>query len=410
MNIVKTDSGYISGTVCGEPDKPVYVYRGIPYAAPPIGDLRWKPPQPVVPWSDIRECTAFSALTPATNPPGYQRIDTRPQSEDCLYLNVLTPATTPADKLPVMVWFHGGALIVGTGNDEIFNGLPLPSHGIVLVTVNTRLGPIGLLTHPLLSKESEYGVSGNYLFLDLIATLKWVQNNIASFGGDPDNVTIFGESGGSTKVVNLMASPLTKGLFHHAIGESECGLGTSLDEMEARGEKLFTKLGVDRERDPLTAARSLPWQKIIEAGSAVTTELNVPWGPPWSAWDSTVDGWFLPNTPANIFKAGKQNNVPFIMGANLGELTVPNFVWMPWVIPGYVRLFSGANNIGGKVYGYIFDHVPMGWKRKGITCNHGRELTYVFGDLNPKSGLWNIPFPDLGVIDPDLTEADNRVS
>jgi para-nitrobenzyl esterase len=410
MEVVKLDSGYISGTVLGDTEKPVYIFRGIPYAAPPVGDLRWKPPQPVAPWSGIRECTTFSALAPPSNPPGYQVIDKRPQSEDCLYLNVLTPTRAPSERLPVMVWFHGGALIVGTGNDKIFNGLPLPSHGVVPVTVNTRLGPLGLLAHPLLSKESENGASGNYLFLDLIAALQWVHNNIAAFGGDADNVTIFGESGGSTKVVNLMASPLAKGLFHRAIGESECGLGTPVEEMEERGERLFAKLGVDREGDALAAARSLSWQKIIEAGLGITVDMKLPWGPPWSPWDSAVDGWFLPDTPANVFKAGEQNVIPFIMGANLGELTVPAWIWMPWAIPGYIRLFSGANSVGGEAYGYVFDRVPMGWRTKGITCNHGRELTYVFGDMDSKSELWNTPFPGLGVIDPELTDADRTVS
>jgi len=410
MNAVKTDAGYVSGTVLGEPDRPVHVYRGIPYAAPPVGDLRWKPPQAATPWHGIRECTVFSAMAPPLSPPDMPVVDPRPRGEDCLYLNVLTPARRPSDSLPVMVWFHGGALMVGSGNEKMCNGLALPSHGVVLVTLNTRLGPLGCLAHPLLTKESGAGASGNYLFLDLIAALKWVRNNIAAFGGNPDNVTIFGESGGSTKVVNLMASPLAKGLFHRAIGESECGLGTPLKEMEARGERLFAKLGVDGERDPLAAARAMPWDKVIAAAQAMAVDLKMPWGPPWSPWDSTVDGWFLPDTPANVFKAGKQNTVPFIMGANLGEVTVPGFIWMPWVIPGYVRLFSGARRNGGKVYAYIFDQVPMGWKSQGVTCNHGRELAYVFGDLDPKSESWRMPMPGVGATDPGLTEADARVS
>jgi para-nitrobenzyl esterase len=309
-----------------------------------------------------------------------------------------------------MVWFHGGALMVGSGNEKMCNGLALPSHGVVLVTLNTRLGPLGCLAHPLLTKESGADASGNYLFLDLIAALKWVKNNIAAFGGNPDNVTIFGESGGSTKVVNLMASPLAKGLFHRAIGESECGLGTPLKEMEARGQRVVAKLGVDGERDPLAAARAMPWEKVIAAAQAMAVDLKMPWGPPWSPWDSTVDGWFLPDTPANVFKAGNQNTVPFIMGANLGEVTVPGFIWMPWVIPGYVRLFSGARRNGGRAYAYIFDQVPMGWKSQGVACNHGRELAYVFGDLDPKSESWRMPLPGVGTTDPGLTEADARVS
>ena len=410
MQVVRTDSGYISGTVLGDPDKPVRVFRGIPYAAPPLGDLRWKPPQPVAPWSGMRECTAFSARAPQSNPPDYKSNDPRPESEDCLYLNVLTPARTSAERLPVMVWFHPGALIVGTANDSTFNATPLPSHGVVLVNVNSRLGPLGLLAHPLLSRESPNGVSGNYLFLDLVAALKWVQRNISAFGGSPDNVTIFGESGGSTKVVNLMASPLAKGLFHRAIGQSECGMGTSLAEMESRGRMLFSRLGVDGEPDPLAAARALPWQKIIEAGCAVTADLKVPWGPPWSAWDSTVDGWFLPDTPAEVFQSGKQNVVPMILGATLGEVTVPGWIWMPWVIPGYVRLFKGASSAGGRAYAYIFDHVPAGWKRLGAVCSHGRDLTYPFGDLDRTSPYWMMPPPGITERDPGFTDADRSVS
>ena len=262
MDVVKTDAGYISGTVLGEPDKPVHVYRGIPYAAPPVGDLRWKPPQPVAPWSGIRECTAFSAFAPQMEFLGV-KLDI-PQSEDCLYLNVFTPAKKASEKLPVMVWMHGGGFYCGSGNEPYYNGLSLPSKGVVLVNVNMRLGPLGCLAHPLLSRESAKGVSGNYLFLDMIAALRWVQKNIAAFGGDPGNVTIFGESGGSAKVVNLMASPLAKGLFHRAIGESGGGRGTPLKEMEARGERVFARLGVDKEKDPLSAARALPGRRSLK--------------------------------------------------------------------------------------------------------------------------------------------------
>jgi para-nitrobenzyl esterase len=216
MEVVKTEVGYVSGTALGDPDNPVHVYRGIPYAAPPMGDLRWKPPQ-----------SAAGPLPKATIP----------QSEDCLYLNVLTPAKEPSERLPVMVWMHGGVFSIWSGNDSLYNGLRLPLNGVVLVNINVRLGPLGFLAHPLLSKESPQAVSGNYSFLDFIAALKWVRENISAFGGDADNVTIFGESSGSAAVIYLMASPLAKGLFHRAIGESGPGLGgTFLKEIEGRGE------------------------------------------------------------------------------------------------------------------------------------------------------------------------------
>jgi para-nitrobenzyl esterase len=176
MEIVKTDSGYVSGTVLGQPDKPVYAYRGIPYAAPPVGDLRWKPPEPVIPWSGIRECTSFCSAAPQTSTVGISIIFGMPEGEDCLYLNILTPAKNATDNLPVMVWLHGGALYMGTGNWE--PGLQLPLTGVVLVNVNMRLGPLGLLAHPLLSRESPQGVS-ELPFTGFDSCLKWVANNIS---------------------------------------------------------------------------------------------------------------------------------------------------------------------------------------------------------------------------------------
>ena len=246
----------------------------------------------------------------------------------------------------------------------------------------------------------------------MVAALKWVQRNISAFGGDPDKVTIFGESGGAAKVANLMASPLAKGLFHRAICESGQGFGTPLKEMEAVGQKVFIKLGVDKETDPLAAARSVPWDKIIEAGQGASVELKTPFGP----WDSVVDEWFLPDTPANIFREGKQNAVPFILGANLGELTGPGLVVMPEIIPAYLNLFSGANKTGKKSYAYIFDHVPEGWKRDGVVSTHSMELAYVFGYFDYKSEwLWDVMFnlakpSGAKSADPGFTGVDTLVS
>jgi len=251
---IKVDGGYISGTMVGEPGKAVRVYRGVPYAASPVGDLRWKPPQPVEPWSGIREATVFSSMCPqqkASWVPGTI-------SEDCLYLNVFTPAKKTSEQLPVMVWFHGGGFAVGSANQLPYVWPSLPQHGVVMVGVNHRLGPIGLLAHPALTAESANGVSGNYLFLDLIAALQWVQTNIAAFGGDPNNVTIFGESGGGGKADALMASPLAKGLFQRAILESGANserVGVrgvlTLKEAEALGEQLVAKLGISERGEEI---------------------------------------------------------------------------------------------------------------------------------------------------------------
>ncbi len=413
MELVKTDSGDVSGTVLGEPDELVYVFRGIPYAATPVGELRWKPPQPVAQWDGIRECTAFSGIAPSLpstiGMPGLR--GKMEQSEDCLYLNLLTPAKSAKQKLPVMVWLHGGGFDNWSGNDTLYNGLHLPQNRVVLVNVNTRLGPLGCLAHPLLSQESPQRVSGNYLFLDIIAALKWVKRNIESFGGDPDKVTIFGESGGSFKVLNLMASPLARGLFHRAIGQSGAVRGTPLKDIEFRGEKVFEKLGVNREKDPLAAARSLPWHKILEASREVGAELNLRTG----TWDSAVDGWFLPDTPVNIFKAGKQNNVPLILGVNLGEITGPGALVWPHVIAAYMELLRATNNAGGKGWAYIFDHVPQGWKKAGAVSAHTMELPYVFGDWEGKSDIWEaVHFFSKGAAtlsaDPGLTATDRQVS
>ena len=169
----------------------------------------------------------------------------------------------------------------------------------------------------MISKESANGVSGNYMLLDCIAGLKWVRNNIAQFGGDPDNVTIFGESGGAAKTVSLLASPLTKGLFRRAIAESAAPDGKSLKELEARGTLFFNRLGVDKEKDPLKAARAIPWHKIIEVEKSLVQELLVTGR--GGLWDVAVDGWFMPDIPLNVFKAGKQQAVPYTLHANLGE-------------------------------------------------------------------------------------------
>src|SRR5258708_5546909 len=214
---VKIEGGVVSGTAAGG----VRVFKGIPYAAPPVGDLRWKPPQPVVPWHGVRDGSAYAAECPQTQYPAgsiYIR-PLQPQSEDCLFLNVWTTAKA-GDRQPVLVWIHGGALTRGSGYSDVRDGTPLARKGIVLVSLNYRLGPLALPAPPELTAESPHHASGNYGVLDQIAALRWVRNNIAAFGGDPGTVTIAGESAGSWSVNTRVASPLAKGLFARAIGES----------------------------------------------------------------------------------------------------------------------------------------------------------------------------------------------
>jgi len=415
MDRIKTEYGVIAGKMGGQPGKEVYIYRGIPYAAPPVGELRWKPPQPAKPWDGVRGCGEYS-IQPAqypdlNNPVWVQQL---PTSEDCLYLNVTTPAKKAAEKLPVMVWIHGGILRYGTGNWSLYNGPGLPQHGVVLVTVNGRLGITGLLAHPLLSKESPNGVSGNYLHLDLIAALKWVKQNIAAFGGDPDNVTIFGESGGGAKVSSLVASPVAKGLFRGAICESgSAGQAPPLKDIEALGEKLFARLGVDKARDPLAAARAVSWEKLMAAEQALNVELGKQYvfG---GCWTLAMDGWFMPDTPANIFKEGKQNTVNLITLCNLGELTGPGYVHMPQVIPAYVNMLSTAGKVNAKGYAGLFDQMPSNWRKEGGVATHAMEMHYVFGAMDDMEA-WDLLFflyasGGAKTHTPVITDADRNVS
>ncbi|MBN2419381.1 MAG: carboxylesterase family protein [Deltaproteobacteria bacterium] len=414
---LKIDTGYISGTLIGDIDNPIKTYRGIPYAAPPVGDLRWKPPQPATPWKEIRQCTAFTKTPPQA---GMEGLKQAPQGEDCLYLNVMTPAKTVGESLPVMVWLHGGGYSSGSGNDNLCNLHRLPQQGVVVVNVTMRLNTFGLLAHPLLTSESPDHSSGNYMFLDMIAALNWVEKNISVFGGNPDNVTIFGESGGGSKVSTLMASPMAKGLFHRAICESGTSIGgflngISLKQMEEMGVKLFAKLGVDKEADPLKAARAIPFEKIMEAREAMMKEMQ---GDRRSMGldDATIDGWFLPKSPLELFESGEYNAVPLITVANLGEITGPGGLLLPQLIPAYVNMHEFQNKAGVKSYAAIFDQVPGKWRAAGAVSTHAMEVLYVFGDYDNRSGWWPLMYglaKQSGAKDPDdpgLTEADRRVS
>jgi para-nitrobenzyl esterase len=413
---VKIETGYISGMLLGEPGKEVHIYRGIPYAAPPVGELRWQPPHPARNWTGIRECTAFSSVAPQLMLPT-ESTSKMQESEDCLYVNVYTPAKSSRQKLPVMVWMHGGGYWTGSGNEPMYNNFRLPQHGVVLVNVNMRIASLGLLAHALLSRESPNGASGNYMFLDMIAALKWVQRNIAAFGGDPDNVTIFGESGGGGKVCTLIASPLSRGLFHRAICESGAAFppvspGKARADSEAQGEMMFAKFGVAKEKDPLAAARALPWRKIMEVDLAVSLDMNKPAG--MSMWDGTVDGWVLPDTAENIFRAGQQNIGSLITLANLGELKGPGFLLMPWIIPIYKTMLSSQLKGGAKVFAGIFDQVPAGWRREGCVSVHAIELPYVFGDVDIKedwTSVYRIASQSgAKTATPDVSDVDRKVS
>ena len=233
---VKTDSGVVEGKEVGA----VHAFLGIPFAAPPVGELRWKPPAAPAKWTDVRKATDFGAHCLQGDIYGDMNFRGAPGSEDCLFLNVWAPAKPSAPRLPVMVWIYGGGFAAGSTSEQRQDGTNLAQQGVVVVSMNYRLGIFGFFVHPELAKESGHNSAGNYGFLDQLAALKWVHENIAAFGGDPGNVTIFGESAGSFSVSAQMASPLSKGLFHKAIGESGAAFfsaGMTFDPLSVREEK-----------------------------------------------------------------------------------------------------------------------------------------------------------------------------
>jgi para-nitrobenzyl esterase len=315
---VKLDSGLISGSTVGD----VRVFKGIPFAQPPIGELRWKPPLRVKPWTGIRPCNDFGPSCP--QPDILRRVygaKLGKTGEDCLYLNVWTGARGPGEKRPVMVWLHGGGYTMGSGSTSFYNGEALARQGAVVVTINYRLGIYGFLAHPWLSKESVHNSSGNYGLLDQIAALQWVRRNIAAFGGDPGRVTIFGESAGAGSVCLLMASPLARELFHRAIAESGSAFGSNRhlrekwygqEPAEKMGERAAAQLGAKSLPD--LRSRSSESLLAISAAGAGT-----PAAPNTFVFVPIVDGWVVPDDPAVLFEEGKQAAVPLIVGTNADE-------------------------------------------------------------------------------------------
>jgi para-nitrobenzyl esterase len=360
--VVQTKQGAVKGATVTEIGLTAFIYKGIPYAAPPTGDLRWKAPQPAAAWEGERDATQW----PNRCPQGQSSMGTgAPISEDCLYLNVVTAAKSSDAKLPVMVFYHGGGLTSGTASSQTYNHPGLPNKGVVVVTANSRLGPMGYLAHPALTAEGPG--SGNYGTLDLKASLEWVRDNIAAFGGDPGNVTIFGESGGGSKVISQMATPLTEGLFHKAIVESGSALATAdrslkIADAEAAGVKLAAAVGVKDGPEALAQLRAVPWEKIQEAAGKEEVGFRA---------SPAVDGKVIPEPINEMFAAGRQRKVPLIVGANAGEASLQTSV------PEMANMHSRA---GAPTWTYNFTHLPIGWKNeKGCVAFHGLELTYVFG-------------------------------
>jgi len=304
---VSLADGRIEGKLAKANGMALEEFQGIPYAAPPIGPLRWKPPQPAPAWSGVRQATRFGPRCMQLPLFGDMRFRSAGMGEDCLYLNVWKPAGATA-RLPVLVYFFGGGFVAGDGSESRYDGASLASRGIVTVTVNYRLGVFGFFATPALAAESPQHAAGNYGLLDQVAALRWVRDNIAAFGGDPAQVTIAGESAGSIAVSALMTSPLSRGLFARAIGESGALIApiapVPLATMERRGEAFAQRLGADS----LTALRALPADRLLQA----TREQH-------GDADANLDGWFLREPPAATMARGGQAPVPLLLGSNSQE-------------------------------------------------------------------------------------------
>lgn len=312
---VRVESGALRG-VPGN-NRMFSVFKGIPYAAPPVGDLRWKAPQPVEPWEGVRVADQYSAIEiqKRAEVDFYTKEfynNNEEQSEDCLYLNIWTPAESAGEKLPVMFWIHGGGYVCGYASEPEFDGEGFCKRGVILVTFNYRMHMLGLLAHPELTAESETGSSGNYLLQDQIAALKWVSRNIAAFGGDPDNITVFGQSAGAGSTQAIMCSPLTKGLFKRAILQSGGGLWPhggarsflTLKQAEEQGVSIMKGLGANS----IAELRAMPAEKLLAYMMENHIRPNV-----------ILDDYVLNDDPSKCILEGKNHDIDYIMGCNADE-------------------------------------------------------------------------------------------
>ena len=308
-NQVTVENGTLEGIK--DTGSPITIFKGIPFAQPPVGDLRWKEPQPVKNWDGVRKADHFGN-NPMQRPIfGDMGFRSAGMSEDCLYLNVWTPAKTMKEKLPVLVYFYGGGLAAGDGSEPRYDGESMAKKGIVVLTVNYRLGIFGFFSHPELTQESPNHSSGNYGYLDQNAALLWVQKNVAKFGGDPKHVTIAGESAGSISVSVQMASPLSKDLIIGAIGESGAGIKPTLNSIPlADAEKNGVTFAAHVKAGSLAELRAIPAADLLDA---VFKPGSTPMTP-------TIDGYLLPKSLPAIFEAGEQAKIPILVGWNSAEV------------------------------------------------------------------------------------------
>lgn len=421
------------GKLLGTAEDGLFVFKGIPFAKPPIGDLRWRAPQPVKKWDGILQANKFG--------PGPMQGGTPPsgKSEDCLYLNVWTPAKTTKEKVPVLVWIYGGGFGAGATSETTYNGTNLAKKGVILVSIAYRVGQLGFMAHPELTAENPNNVSGNYGLLDMIAGLQWVKENIAAFGGDPNKVTIFGESAGGIAVSMLSASPLAKGLFHGAISQSGGSFGPSrLTTYPGENMKIL-KVAENEGLDYMKSAsvNTIKDLRAIEAD-------KLPAGRGWPAgggWP-IVDGWVIPDDQYKLYEAGKYNDTPILVGYNSDEgasftrtkdpkeiissvelrygpfaerllkaypvetSSVPKtardlsrdaaFGWQTW---SWAKLQAKTGK--SKVFFYYFDQHPDYPKDSpsyGYGSPHGQEVAYVFENLdrsNPQTSKIDLEISNL---------------
>ena len=302
-----------SGPLEGVRSDSLDVFRGIPFASPPVGSLRWRAPQPVPPWRGVRSAAAFgSACQQMAGLSLENGGDPGPLSEDCLYLNVWTPRAEPGARLPVMVWFHGGALIFGAGSLKLYDGVALARQGVVVVTINYRLGPLGYFVHPALDRAAPRGPA-NFGLLDQMAALRWVQRNIEAFGGDPQQVTLFGQSAGAQSVLALMVSPMSRGLFQRAVAQSPYGMPShSRDQARQTGVRVATALGLPGERATLAQLRRVPAEQIARLQGKGLSLAPSP----------IIGDAALPQSILATFQAQQQAKVPLVIGSNSDEASV----------------------------------------------------------------------------------------
>ena len=422
---LKTEGGLLAGTPSA--DGSVVAYKGVPFAAAPVGNLRWRAPKPAPAWQGVRQANQFSAsciqtIVEERKPWTYEFMAHTPISEDCLYLNVWTGAKNANERRPVFFWMYGGGYTEGSAAVPVYDGETLARKGLVVVTINYRLGLFGFLAHPELSKESDRNASGNYGTLDQIAALQWVQKNIAAFGGDPNRVTIAGQSAGAGSVHTLTASPLAKGLFQRAIAESGSSVvpNNRMPRL-VQAEELGAKFAESKGARDIAALRAMSWQDLVGGTRTGNT----------SNFRPIVDGWVLPDSVENIFAQGRQNDSPTLTGLTadegsaaqdygaipavafekqiaqrFGDLAASFLKLYPFAgdeqagaaektsareqgrVSMYLWALNRAKTAKTKAFTYYWNHAEPGPDEKRYGAFHTSEVPYVFNTLNKSSRPW----------------------